>query len=193
MVHVEAAQFLVVMHHGDAVAATAIGALHHDRVAVGVCEVEQGTHIGHRLGQTWHGRYLGTQGHAAGGDLIAEIHERGVVRAHPNGTGILDLLRKARHFRQESIAGVHGVRTGFVQDVDQQILVEVRVLVGVAGEQVCLVGHVHIAAIAILFGVDSHGGDTHLLGRTHYAKRNLASVRDQQFFDNMSHSVKLCP
>ena len=98
MVHVEAAQFLVVMHHGDAVAATAIGALHHDRVAVGVCEVEQGTHIGHRFGQTWHGRYLGTQGHAAGGDLIAEIHERGVVRAHPNGTGILDLLRKARHF-----------------------------------------------------------------------------------------------
>ena len=87
---------------------------------------------------------------------------------------------------------MHGIRTGLVQDVNQQILVEVRVLVGVAGEQVCLLGHVHRAAIAILFGVDGHGGDTHLLGRAHHAKRNLASVRNQQFFDDRSHSVKLC-
>ena len=192
VVHVEAAQLLVVMHHGDAVAATAISALHHDRVAVGVCEVEQRSHVGHRFGQARHRRHFGAQGHSAGGDLVAQIHQRGVVRTHPDGTGILDLLCEARHFGKESVAGVHGVRTGLAQDVDQQILVEVRVLVGVAGEQVCLVGHVHIAAIAILFGVDGHGGDTHLLGRAHHAKRNLASVRNQQFFDSMSHSVKLC-
>jgi len=59
VVHVEAAQLLVVMHHGDAVAATAISALHHDRVAVGVCEVEQRAHVGHRFGQAGHWRHFG--------------------------------------------------------------------------------------------------------------------------------------
>ena len=44
---------------GAAVAATAITALHHDRVAVGVCEVEQRAHVGHRFGQAGHWRHFG--------------------------------------------------------------------------------------------------------------------------------------
>ena len=71
VVHVEATQLVVVVHERDAAAATAVGALEHQRIAVRVREVEQQSHVGNRLGNAGNRRHLRESGHAAGRDLVA--------------------------------------------------------------------------------------------------------------------------
>jgi hypothetical protein len=66
-----------------------------------------------------------------------------------------------------------------VQDVYEQVFVEVRVGVGVTREQVCLVRHLDILRMAVLFGVHDHGGDAHLTRGAHHTQRDLAAVDDE--------------
>ena len=179
MVHVEAAQLVIVVHERDAAAATAIGALEHQRIAVRVREIEQQTHIGNRMGDAGNRRNLGKGGHATGRDLVAQVDERLRIRPDPCGAGIDNLLREGGDFGEETISGMHGVGAAATQDVDKQILVEVRVLVGVAGQQIRVVGHPHILRVTVLFGVDRDRGNPHLTGGAHDAKRDFAAVRHQ--------------
>ena len=179
VVHVEATQLVVVVHERDAAAATAVGALEHQRIAVRVREVEQQSHVGNRLGNAGNRRHLRESGHAAGRDLVAQVDERLRIRADPRGAGVEDLLRERGDFGKEAIAGVHRVGTAALQDVDEQILVEIRVLVGVARQQIRIIGHLHVLCVTVLFGVDRDRGNPHLTCGAHNAKRDFTTVRHQ--------------
>ena len=187
MVHVEATHLVIVVHDGDASAATAVGALHHHRVAVRVREVQQRAQLAHRLADARHRRHLRGLRHATRGDLVAEVDQRLRMRSHPDRARFLDLVGEARHLGEESVAGVHGVRAGPVQDADQQVLVEVCARVCVTRQQVRLVGQLDVLGVAVLFGVHRHRGNPHLPGGSHHAQRDLAAVGDEYFFDDISH------
>ena len=179
MIHVETAQLVIVVHERDAAAAAAVGALEHQRIAVRVREVEQQSHVGNRLGNAGNRRHLRESGHAAGRDLVAQVDERLRIRADPRGAGVEDLLREACDFGKEAIAGVHRVGTAALQDVDEQILVEIRVLVGVARQQIRIIGHLHVLCVTVLFGVDRDRGNPHLTCGAHDSKRDFAAIRHQ--------------
>ena len=119
VVHVEATQLVVVVHERDAAAATAVGALEHQRIAVRVREVEQQSHVGNRLGNAGNRRHLRESGHAAGRDLVAQVDERLRIRADPRGAGVEDLLRERGDFGKEAVARMHRVGTAALQDVDE--------------------------------------------------------------------------
>ena len=70
MIHVEAAQLIIIMHQRDAAAAAAIGALEHQRITVRVCEIKQQSHVGNRLGNTGNRRNFRKRRHTTCGDLI---------------------------------------------------------------------------------------------------------------------------
>ena len=95
------------------------------------------------------------------------------------GAGVEDLLREACDFGKEAIAGVHRVGTAALQDVDEQILVEIRVLVGVARQQIRIIGHLHVLCVTVLFGVDRDRGNPHLTCGAHDSKRDFAAIRHQ--------------
>ena len=71
MIHVEAAQLIIIMHQRDAAAAAAIGALEHQRITVRVCEIKQQSHVGNRLGNTGNRRNFRKRRHTTCGDLIS--------------------------------------------------------------------------------------------------------------------------
>ena len=46
MIHVEAAQLIIITYQRDASTTTAIGTLEHQRITVRVCEIKQQSHVG---------------------------------------------------------------------------------------------------------------------------------------------------
>ena len=63
---------------------------------------------------------------------------------------------------------MHRIGTAAVQNVDEQILVEIRVFVGVARQQIRVIGHLHILRMTVLFGIHRHRGNPHFAGGAHY-------------------------
>ena len=190
MVQVEAAQLVVVVHDGDAVSAAAVGALHHDREAVRVREVEQRVDVGGRFGQAGDRRDLGLGGHAARGDLVSQVGQGLRGGADPDRAGGGDLLGEGGDLGEEPVPRVYGVGAGPLQDLDHEVLVEVGVLVGIAREQIRLVGHAHILRFTVLLGVDGHARDAHLLEGAYHPQGDFAAVRDQHFFDTFAHGIQ---
>ena len=168
MIHVESAKFIVVAHQRDATAATAVGALQHQRIAVRMREVEQQAHVGNRMRDARHRRDLGEGRHSPCGDLVSQIDQRFRIRADPCRAGIDHLLRETRHLGKEAITRMHRIGTAAVQNVDEQILVEIRVFVGVARQQIRVIGHLHILRMTVLFGIHRHRGNPHFAGGAHY-------------------------
>ena len=85
---------------------------------------------------------------------------------------------------------MHRVGTAPVQDADQQILVEIRVTVGVAGQQIRLIRHLDVLFVTILFGVHSDRANAHFPGGAHDAQRDFAAVRHQKFADSIDHAFQ---
>ncbi len=189
VVHVEAAELIVVVHQRDAASAAAVGTLEHQRISVRVREVEQQTHVGNRMGDARDRRHLGRRRHLTRGDLVAQIDQCLRIRADPCRAGIDHLARERGDFGKESIARMHRIGTAALQNVDEQVLVEIRVFVGVARQQVRLVGHLHVLRVTVLFGIHRDRGNPHLPGGAHHTKRDFAAVRHQKFVDIFRHVV----
>ena len=85
---------------------------------------------------------------------------------------------------------MHCVGTAALQNVDQQILVEICVFVCVSGKQICVVSHLHILRMAILFRIHRNRGNPHLTCGAHYAKSDFTAIRHQKFVDIFRHNVK---
>ena len=188
VVQVEPAQLVVVAHERDAAAATAIGAFHHERIAMRVREVEQHAHVAHRMRDTRHRRHLRLGGHIARADLVAERLERARRRTDPHCAGVHHARGERRDLGKKAVAGVHGIGAASFQDGNEQILVEIRVCVCVSREQIRFVRHLHVLAVAVLLRVHHHGGDAHFARGAHHAQGNLTAVGDEQFADVLRHA-----
>ena len=91
MTQIEAAQLVIVVHDGDAAAATAIRALHHNRIAVRLREIKQLTHVTHRFGNTGDRRDFRAGGNPAGRDLVTQINQGFRIGTDPDGSGLTHL------------------------------------------------------------------------------------------------------
>ena len=94
MIHVEATQLIIIMHQRDATAATAIGALEHQRITVRMREIKQQSHVGNRLGNTGNRRNFRKRRHTTCGDLISQIHEGFRIGTNPSRARVNHFLCK---------------------------------------------------------------------------------------------------
>lgn len=114
----------------DTAAAASVGALQHDRVAVGLDEVLDLVHGLDRVGGAGDRGDTGDQGGAAGADLVAELAD-GVGRgADPGQAGVGDGLGSLGDLGEEAVSGVDGVGAGTLGNVDDLGGVEVGLLQG---------------------------------------------------------------
>jgi hypothetical protein len=187
MAHIEAAQLVVVMHQHDAAPAAAVRALHHQRVAVRVREFEQRSDVAHRVGDAWDWRHLGALGDAPGGDLVAQIGQRLRRRPDPDGTGVNHFLGEGSHFGEEAVARVDGIRAAATQYVNHQLFVEIGVAIRVAGKQIRLVGHLDVLRVAVLLGIDGHGGNAHFARGAHDSQSDFTTIGHQYCVDVFDH------
>ena len=74
---------------------------------------------------------------------------------------------------------MHRVRTGTLKNVDQRILVEIRVLVGIAAQQERFIGKIDILRFAILLGIYRDSGYAHFTSGTHHTQSDFAAVCNQ--------------
>ena len=74
---------------------------------------------------------------------------------------------------------MHRVRTGTLKNVDQRILVEIRVLVGIAAQQERFIGKIDILRFAILLGIYRDSGYAHFASGTHHTQGDFAAVCNQ--------------
>ena len=83
--------------------------------------------------------------------------------------------------RQEAIAGVHRLRAGPAGRVQDGVAAQVAVARRRRAHWPCLVGHLHVARVAVGVGVDGNGGDAHPPRGEHHAAGDLAPVGDEDF------------
>ena len=132
-------------------------------------------------------RFRGARGHRrahVGGDatrlhLRAEHTDRLRARTDPCEARVDDRLREIRVLGKEAVAGVHGVRVGFLRDVDDLGDVEICVLRSFAVERIGLVGEMDEQGVRIRIGVDGDGRAARVMAGVDDAHRDFAAVRDE--------------
>ena len=90
------------------------------------------------------------------GDLVAEIANGLRRRADPDEPCVDDGLREVGVLGQEAVAGVNGIGTGLLRDIDDLVDDEVRLRCRAAAEGVGMVGELHVEGIAVRVGVHRH-------------------------------------
>ena len=86
---------------------------------------------------------------------------------------------KLRILGEEAVAGMHGVASRSVGDLEQNVLPEVALATGRRAYQVGRVRQADVERLSVCFGIDRHGFKAGLMAAADHANRDLASVRNQ--------------
>ncbi len=122
-----------------------------------------------------------------GGKLVAHRGDGFGTRPDPANPRLRDSVGEGRVFRQKPVAGMHGIRPGTL--ACGQYLGRIEVCLGgtppVERDSGIRLGHER--RIDITIGVHGNRANTHVVGGTDNATRNLAPVGDEQAADGLNH------
>jgi hypothetical protein len=136
-----------------------------------------------RVGRAGNQGGVGREGDVACLDLVAEAVDGLGAGTDPHQTGVDDLLREAGVLGEEAVAGVHGIRSGLVGDLDQLVLQQVGVAGRGAPEGVGLVGDLDVQGVAVGLGIHGDGRDAVVGAGAGDADGDLTAVGDEDFAD----------
>ena len=183
----------------EAATATAEGGLDGDGQAVLLREGDDLVGVRHGVGSAGHLGCPGACGDVARGDLVAQRSDRIRRRSDPGESRVDDGLGEVGVLRQEAVAGMHGVGTGSLGDVDDLGDVEVGLGRAGAAEGEGLVGHLDVQGVAVRVGVDGDGGEAGIAAGPGDSDGDFATVGDEDLLHALqsreacSGRVSACP
>ena len=168
--------------------ATAEGCLYGNWPAVGLPEVDDLAGIGDRLAFPRDAGDPGASGSDAGIDLVAHCLDR-LGRWPDEG-------RARRGYRsgeggvlgEEPVSGMHCLRTGSCDHVQDELGRQVALGGGLAAQCVGLVGQTDMERVLVELGVDGDRGNAELATSPDDPHGNLAAVRDEHLVEHGSAS-----
>ncbi len=119
-----------------------------------------------------------------GFDLVAHGGDGAGIGADEHDTGGLQRAREGLALGQEAVAGMHRFGAGLLAGLDDFLDQEIALGRGRRSDEHGLVGHLDMQRIAIGFGIDGDGLDTHLAGGLDDPAGDLAAIGDQNFFEH---------
>ena len=99
----------------------------------------------------------------------------------PDVAGLAD-FGEVRRFRQEAVAGMDRVGAGDFRGADDRRDVQIALGAARRADAHVLVGEPHVQRVLVGLRIHRHGLDAELAARDDDAHRDLAAVRDQDFF-----------
>ena len=91
---------------------------------------------------------------------------------------------KFRVFRQESVTGMHGLRAGLAAGFHDLLNNEIAFGRGRRSDEDSVIRHLDVKRIAVGFGIDGDGFDTHAPGGLDDPAGDLAAIGDQNTFEH---------
>ena len=164
-------------------ATAAVGGLDGDGQPVLFRELDDLVGALDRVRRAGNQRGVGSEGDVARLDLVAEAVDGLGAGPDPHQTGVDDLLREAGVLGEEAVAGVNGIRTRLVGDLDELVLQQVGVAGRRAPEGVGLVRDLDVEGVPVGVGVDGHGCDPVVGAGAGDADGDLTAVGDEDFAD----------
>jgi len=82
------------------------------------------------------------------------------------------------------MAGVHAVGAALLDGIQDCLGIEVTLGCGLATQGVGLVGQTNVECVAVEFGIDRYGLDSHFTGRTNDSDGDLSTVGDEDFLEH---------
>ena len=183
--HLESLTHLVAAF-GDFHAAPAAAGTGFDqhRIANGIGNLHRRGFGRHRAVGPRHARDAGILGRLLGHDLVAHGADVLRVRADKGNVVVGHHFGELSIFRKEAIARMNGVGIGDGGRGDDRGLVEVAVARRRRADADGFVGKAHVHGFGIRGGVHRHGLDAHFTAGALNAKRDLAAVGDEDFFEH---------
>ena len=184
-------RLFVVEGHAQAFAAAARTGLDHHGIANALGNFHGLLGRLDRIVVARNGVDLGLQRQFFGGNLVAHCRNGGVLGADEYQPLFFHALGKGFVFGQKAVTGVNGLRTRLLGCGNDLVSHQIRLARGRRPQQHGLVGHLHVAGIAVGFGIHRHGGNAHFLGRGDDAAGDLATVGNQNFREHMQRPFQL--
>ena len=177
------------VHRLHADAAAARHCLDHDRETDAICCRDRILDAVQQAAARRQG-HAGTLGHVARAVLEAEgldLLRRG---AEESDAVRLACARERHVFRQETVTGMHGLRTGGPARRQDRIGIQIALRGGGRPHAYGLVGMAHVRGAAIRFGIHGHALHAHFLQRADHPPGDLAAVGHQNLVE---HRHLSCP
>ena len=178
------------VHHAHAAAAAAARGLDDDRIADFLGDAEILIDIGAQ-------RPIGAR-HAGnarrlhdldGRDLVAHQADGFGARPDENEAALLHAFGEIGILRQEAISGMNGHRIGDLRGADDGRHVQIGQRGLRRPDAHRLVGEQHVLGVEIGGGMHRHGLDAEFAAGAQDAKRDLAAIGDDDFFDHRGYSM----
>src|SRR6185436_15366884 len=138
--------------------------------------------LGQRSVRAGHARNARLQHRLLGADLVAHQPDALGTRADENEARALHLIGKIGVLGEKTIAWMDCFRVGYLRSADDRRNVQVARSRGRGPYADRLVGKLHVLGFGIGFRVHRHRANAHLTARALDAKRDLATVGDQDLF-----------
>ena len=135
-----------------------------------------------------HGGDAGFRRQLLGGDLVAHRPDGPDRRADEGDAFLLQRLGEGGVLRQEAIAGMHGVRAGPADRLDDFLDDDIGLRGRGGADMHGLVGHGDMQRAAIRVGIDGDGRNAELLRGLDDPAGDLAAIGDQDFLEHQVSS-----
>ena len=136
-----------------------------------------------------HAGHAGGLHHLDGGHLVAHQADGLGARADEDEAALLDPLGEIGVLRQEAVAGMDRDRIGHLGGADDGGHVQIRQRRLRRPDADGLVRQQHVLGVEIGGRMHRHRLDAELAAGAQNAKRNLAAVGDDDFFDHRGYSM----
>ena len=181
------------LRHLHAASAAARRRLDQDGIA-DLLRRTRGFRVGsHRAVGAGHGRNARLLHRLLGGDLVAHQADMLGLRPDEGDAVLLDDLGEARVLRQKAVAGMDRFGAGDLAGRDDRGNVEIGLRGRRRADAHALIGQPHMHRIGVGGGMDRDGRDAHLLAGAVDAKRDLAAIGDEDFFEHQEMTSSVWP
>ena len=178
------------VHHAHAAPAAAARRLDDHRIADRARNLHDFLRIvGQRAFRTRHARHAGLDHRLLGGDLVAHHADGFRTRPDEREARLLDALREIRVLREKAVAGVDRFGVGDFGRADERRHVQVGEVRRRRSDTDGFVGELHVLRFLVGFGIDDDRLDAQFAARALDAKRDFATVRNEDFFKHSNYST----
>ena len=128
-----------------------------------------------------------------GGDLVAHQADMLGLRSDEGDAVFLHDLGEARILRQKAVARMDRLRAGDLAGRDDGRNIEIGLRRGRRPDAHALVGQAHMHGVGVGGGMHRNGGDPHFFAGAVDAQRDLATVRNEDFFEHHEMTSNVWP
>ncbi len=165
-------------------AAAAGRGLDHHRIADGIGDLRSLRYVVNDAGESRHGRDTNRLSEFLRFDFVAHRRDGCRVRADEGNVACVQCARERRPLRQKPVARMHRLRprrlAGRDNVFDDEIAFRRRRRTDPHG----LFRHIHMRRILVGIGINGDGRNSHSPRRRNHPAGNLATVRDEDFFEH---------